>query len=64
MYWKQNNNNKYIYYELLHQNWEGHNSTHNSPSLKQNSIKKCTYRNEMKNILRKTAAKTMISATR
>ncbi len=38
--------------------------TYNSPSLKQNTNKEYTYRNEMKNILWKAVAKAMISATR
>ena len=42
---------------------EGHNSTYNSPSLKQNTNEEYTHRYDMKNILWKEAANAMISAT-
>ncbi len=43
---------------------EGHNSTHNSPSFKQNNNKKYTYKYEMKKYFVKDSSKTMISETR
>ncbi len=42
---------------------EGQNLTYNSSSLKQDTNEEYTYRNEMKNILWKAAAKAMFSAT-